>query len=68
MECVAGRRTESSASPGSISSTAAAAREEIEETPAERQERIGTDGEESWIVPPPSFEESLKAAPAYVFA
>lgn len=39
---------------------------DLDETEAERYERVGDDGEEAWLCPPPSYRTAVKTVPAYV--
>lgn len=39
---------------------------DADESDAERFERVGDDGEEPWLIPPPSYATAVTTAPAYV--
>lgn len=76
MSCIANRTAECLASviPSATRQTPSATAEEsaeraardLDESEAERYERVGDDGEEAWLCPPPSYKHALKSSPAYV--
>lgn len=39
---------------------------DLDETDAERFERVGDDGEEAWLYPPPCYAAAVSSVPAYV--
>ena len=78
MACIAGRVNESA--PASIipptpsrpvpastpEQSAERAARDLDETETERFERVGDDGEEAWMCPPPSYKAAVASVPAYV--
>lgn len=78
MACIAGRLSESG--PASIipptpsrptpastpEQSAERAARDLDETETERYERVGDDGEEAWLCPPPSYKAAVSSVPAYL--
>ena len=77
MACIAGRVNEAGPSvipptpsrptPASTpEQSAERAARDLDETENERFERVGDDGEEAWLCPPPSYKVAVSSVPAYV--
>ena len=78
MSCIVGRTAEVSAPSNIIPSTpsrpmpaatpeesAERAARDLDESEVDRYERVGDDGEEAWLCPPPSYMAAVSVVPAY---
>ena len=79
MSCIVGRGTEASVpasiipQPPSRSTPAATPAEsaeraarDLDESEMDRYERVGDDGEEAWLCPPPTYSTAVSTVPAYI--